>query len=435
MITAVVTSDNHLGAYYARMRPDNLDRRRRHLQEGFKRVVDAAITRRVDMFLHAGDLFDRPDPRNSDRKFAAEQFQRLRDAGIAIYAIAGNHDSPRSYGYDGRIAPLEELNAVQAIRLFRGVDVWEADTPIIRGHRICIRGLSSDPNCLPDSCPLQDLASDYQRGGDIDIVLLHYGVEQWGAFEREPWLTLANLDRLGTDAVCVGHLHKRNQRRLPGGSIVINPGATEHIHFGEEKLECGFWLLTCEPGRVETEYVCLSTQPMQTLDLDLDVLSVEAAEVNEREVTCIDIDSELDELLGLPVRGNTIRDQGISSAFSVLLRQRIEAVSRTEQLLRVRLSGRLKRDALHDLDIAALQECGQKANFYFQLETEGLALFDELEGRLFDVGFNFDVREELEKAVNGLLPIYADDPTQRQIHIEAGQMLLGAYDRKIGGGK
>src|SRR2546429_3848544 len=101
MITAIVTSDNHLGAYYARMRPDLLERRRRRLQMGFERAVDAAISRKVDLFLHAGDLFDRPDPRNADRRFAAQQLRRLRDAGIPVFAVAGNHDCPRSYGYDG----------------------------------------------------------------------------------------------------------------------------------------------------------------------------------------------------------------------------------------------------------------------------------------------------------------------------------------------
>lgn len=80
MTTAVLTSDNHLGAYYAHFRPDPRELRRRALQSGFQQVVDAAIERRVDLFLHAGDLFDRPDPRNAERHFVARQVRRLQEA-------------------------------------------------------------------------------------------------------------------------------------------------------------------------------------------------------------------------------------------------------------------------------------------------------------------------------------------------------------------
>src|SRR6266545_901694 len=118
MITAILTSDNHLGAYYARFRPDRLEQRRRALQRGFEQVVDAAVERRADLFLHAGDLFDRPDPRNAERCFVARQVRKLQEAEIPVFVIAGNHDSPRSYGYDGGTLPQAEMEALGAICLF-----------------------------------------------------------------------------------------------------------------------------------------------------------------------------------------------------------------------------------------------------------------------------------------------------------------------------
>src|SRR5688572_22818664 len=146
MITAAVTSDNHLGVYYARLRPDQLEERRRALQQAFERVVDAAIEMKADLFLHAGDLFDRPDPRNAERLFVARQIHRLQEANIPVYAITGNHDSPRSYGYDGGIAPQEEMAALGAVRLFRNTDDLQWETLSIKGHQVCIWGMSSDFN-------------------------------------------------------------------------------------------------------------------------------------------------------------------------------------------------------------------------------------------------------------------------------------------------
>ena len=106
--------------------------------------------------------------------------------------------------------------------------------------RIGIRGLSSNFGLSSEGCPLQNLTHSSERGGDIDLVLLHYGVESWGDYPGEPTLTLANLDRIQADAICVGHLHKPNRRELPGGAVLLNPRATEHIHFGEEHLDCGY---------------------------------------------------------------------------------------------------------------------------------------------------------------------------------------------------
>lgn len=209
MISAVVTSDNHLGAYWARLRPEKLEARRRTLQENFKRVVDYAIEQHADLFLHAGDLFDRSDPRNADRLFVAKQIARLNENQIPVFCIAGNHDSPRSLGYEGGISPHEELAALNAIHLFRSTQVEEKFLEI-RETKIRIRGASSDWN-LPDGACALDEYSFPPRAADIEIVLLHYGIEGWAQpFAREPRLSLLNLEKLDADAICVGHLHKKN---------------------------------------------------------------------------------------------------------------------------------------------------------------------------------------------------------------------------------
>jgi exonuclease SbcD len=399
MITAIVTSDNHLGAYYARLRPDRLERRRRYLQEGFRRVVDAALHHKADLFLNAGDLFDRPDPRNAERRFVAEQCRRLQDAGIPFLAIAGNHDSPRSVGYDGGVAPHEELDALGAMHLFRDSRKWEEHSLLIRGQRVRVRGMSSDFNCPAEECPLQSVAGQDKRGGDIDIALLHYGVEGWGEFPLEPFLRLSNLNSLRADAICVGHLHARNQRRLGNNALLLNPGATEHIRFGEEHLECGFWLLRCEPGHVEAEYVSLPFQPMRTLNLDL--TTAESAP-------------------------ETLRER---------LEREIRQVSHSDQLLRVRLGGRLLRAHLPDLNLTAMQALGSEHNFHCQFDTEGLALYDAADDWHIDIGFSFDARQELQTVAASLLPLYADDPRQQEICRQAGRELEMAYEKLTGGAR
>lgn len=396
MITAIVTSDNHLGAYYARFRPERLAQRRRRLQEAFARVVDAAIERQVDLFLQAGDLFDRPDPRNAERHFVASQFKRMREAGIPVFAIAGNHDSPRSFGYDGGILPQEEMHVLDAVHLFRATDAFEPQVLTIRGQRVAIRGLSSDFNRADESCPLETVPIQ-ERQGDIDLILLHYSVEGWGQpFAHEPCLSLANLQKLNTDAICVGHLHTRRETRLPNDTILLNPGATEHINFGEEKLPCGFWVLHCEPGHVETEYVELPVQPMQTLELDV----TDTPEAQQ--------EGEEDPLM------------------QVLL-ARLLSVANSEQLLRVHVSGRLPRKRFQNLDLPRLLALGNETNFHCQLETDRLLMFDPLAELPIGFGVSFDVGEELQNISLAVAANYADDETEKEICRLAAQRLDIAY--------
>ncbi len=415
MIKAIVTSDNHLGVYYARMRPDLLERRRRRLQLGFERAVDEAVARKVDLFLQAGDLFDRPDPRNADRRFVAEQLRRLRDAGIPVFGIAGNHDSPRSYGYDGGVSPHEELQALGGIHLFRGSDSLQTETLDIRGHRVSISGMSSDFNRPPDCCPLEGIASpaetvppeeagntspphslrEVEAGRDIHVVLLHYGVEGWAQpFAAEPCLARRNLDALGADAVCVGHLHTPRADRMGSGGLLLNPGATEHIHFGEEALKTGCWLLRLEPGRAEAEHLSFAPQPMRTLPVTLD---------------------------------DTVQDA------TEHIRERMTPVCASDQLLRVRLTGRLPRSAFQEMDISALQAEGAARNFYCQLDTDALAVFDPGADVVLEVGFSFDVREELQKMAEAMAKAHGDDTISAEISRLAGRALAGACDRTTKG--
>ena len=403
MITAIVTSDNHLGAYYARFRPERLGQRRRRLQEGFRRVVDAALERRVDLFLQAGDLFDRPDPRNAERHFVASQFKRLREAGIPVFAIAGNHDSPRSFGYDGGVLPQEELHVLDAIHLFKSTDTFGLRTLTVRGQQVAVRGMSSDFNRPENSCPLEGMEAP-PRAGDIDLTLLHYSVEGWGRpSAQEPCLSLNNLAKLETDAICVGHLHRRNETRLPEGSVLLNPGATEHINFGEESLPCGYWLLHCQPGHVQTEYVPLPTQPMRTLELDVTDLPPAAADAPE--------------------------------ALMETLLARIVETSLSDQLLRVRLTGRLPRARFQELDLSHLLAQGSAGNFHCQVETEELTVFDPMSEILMGFGVSFDAGEELQNVARAVAAQYADNDTENELCCLAARRLEAAYERLTGGAR
>lgn len=274
--------------------------------------------------------------------------------------------------------------------------------------------MSCDANLPQDLCPLYDQVDAHERGGDLDLMLLHYGVEGWAPpLSGEPCLTRANLERLRTDALCVGHLHVRNEARLAGGAVLLNPGATEHIHFGEEPLECGFWVLHCAPGHVEAEYVRLTPQPMRSLPLELTDADLEAA----------------------PDEADKAEEAEPADALMRRLLAEIEAAAREDQLLRLRLRGRVKRSRLHALNLAALQSRGSELNFHCQLDTEGLTVYDEFAEVALGYGVSFDAGEELQNVARAFLSHFVENPTEAEICRLAAARIDGDYARLTGGAR
>lgn len=412
MITAVLTSDNHLGANYAKFRPDRLEQRRLRLQQAFKAVVDAAIARKVDIFLQAGDLFDRPDPRNMERLFVAGQLARLREAGIPVFAIAGNHDSPRGTGYGGGIVPQEEADMLGGLRLFRSTSQFDHAEIDIRGERIRISGMSTDFNLPAGECPLQGVELRRPAPGTAQIVLLHYGVHGWmpefGDEHQEPILSLPGLERLEADAICVGHLHQRLEKQLDNRGLLLNPGSTERMNFGEEGLQCGYSLLTVDKGTVSSTHVSLQTQRMHTLKIELPTNLAEQVRL-----------------------GTNI---GVAEALTADYRQQVRDISAHDQLLRVHISGQMPRDIFREFDLMELQRLGSEANFHCQIETERITVFDPDNHLPVGYGVSFDVAQELESNAKALSEQHNGDAARQETYALALQQVMATFDRLTRGG-
>src|SRR5512136_2404828 len=142
MIKLVVTADNHLGRYYGKMNLKQLAERRARLRDAFACAVDFAISKRAHFFFQCGDLFDRESPPPAELTFVAQQFQKLREANIRIYAISGNHDMPTAS--DGA-TPVRIYDALHAARVFTKRTEIEFDFVKVEGTLVAIGGIAPDP--------------------------------------------------------------------------------------------------------------------------------------------------------------------------------------------------------------------------------------------------------------------------------------------------
>lgn len=338
MVQVVFTADNHLNKYYAKMSPEQLARRRSRLREAWAETVDYAIDAGADIYLHGGDLFDSPNPRTSELIWVARQFQRLRDAGITICVIGGNHDVPKTRL--GGATPQRIYNEVQVARCFTRTTEVEWVTYTIDGLSVAIGGLGPDPRLRAEDDPLAGVAID-PPAADVVLLMAHYGVE--GTLHpaiEEPQLSKARIAELaGVDYLLVGHLHEQRKMRV-GGVTVCFPGPTERMSFGELESPTGFLVLSFENRgwgvTAHVQHRSIASQPMRRLE-------IRTTDLPEEDPT--------DYIF-----------------------HRLRAASDPDQLLQCRIEGPVSRDLYHRLRFFDIWQSGNDLNFYFDLDRRGVTV-------------------------------------------------------------
>ena len=80
-------ADTHLG-----YRQYGLFEREIDFYNIFNNIIDKLIEERPDFVIHSGDLFEFSRPPTNALLTVQKGLLALKDAGIPVYAIAGNHD-------------------------------------------------------------------------------------------------------------------------------------------------------------------------------------------------------------------------------------------------------------------------------------------------------------------------------------------------------
>ena len=126
-------------------------------------LVRLAVEERVAFVLIVGDLYDGDWPDYNTGLFFCDQMARLRDAGIKVYLIRGNHDAANRMTRDLR--PLDNVLVLSDSR---------PQTVTLDDFGVALHGQS-----YPRSAVEENLARTYPAkiGGLVNIGLLHTGVE------------------------------------------------------------------------------------------------------------------------------------------------------------------------------------------------------------------------------------------------------------------
>lgn len=241
MVRVLHTSDTHLGLQqFTRTDAAGLNQKEADIAAAWHAVIDAAVAQQVDLFLHAGDLFDGVRPGNRALAHAMEGFLKLSRAGIPTVVIAGNHEHPK----------LRETGS--PFRLFAhlpGIHV------VYQGHAESIplstRAGPVTVHAVPQCSDNQELARqvaalrpDPTHAGP-NLLMLHGAVSTLRAFSHaefnEQSIDPAWLDDR-FDYVALGHYHTTQQAAARAWYC----GAPERVSIAEAGEAKGYLLATVQ---------------------------------------------------------------------------------------------------------------------------------------------------------------------------------------------
>ena len=257
----VHTADNHLGYEQYGMKERFND-----FSRAFWAIVDDAIARKADLFVIAGDLFNKRAIDARTLMHAQDGLGRLRDAGIPCVAIEGNHD--RSYYRDG-FSWLEFLCWQNQLILLNPyvrdgapeLKPWNQEE--MRGAYIDLKGGKLRVYGLPwygasTARVMKSLAeqlaatreAEDAAGVEYRLLLLHTGVEGMlptlhGLPQRSDFEPLRGL----VDYIALGHVHKPYEV----DHWLYNPGSSETWGAEESAWDRGYYVVRIDTDAPEGE--------------------------------------------------------------------------------------------------------------------------------------------------------------------------------------
>ena len=243
-------------------------------REALTNLVSIAIEEKVAFVLLSGDLYDGDWKDYHTGLFLSQQLSRLREAGVRVYVIYGNHDA--------------ESRITKSLRLPDNVKVLSTKSPetiFLEEFGVAIHGQGFAKRDL-----MENLAERYPDAekGFFNIGMLHTILS--GAEGHAPYApcTLGTLQSKGYDVWALGHVHMGKVYRED--PLILYPGNSQGRHARETGPK-GCMLIAVDDSRmVSFEHRDLHVVRWEVIHVDAFGLSA-AADVVDAAVAAVKIES------------------------------------------------------------------------------------------------------------------------------------------------
>ena len=375
-------------------------------------LVSLAIAQSVDFLLIAGDIYDGDWRDYNTGLFFLAQMSRLRDSGVQVFFIRGNHDAASQI--------TRRLALPDHVREF---STRKPQTITLDNLGVAIHGQGFGARAVDE-----DLSQEYPAPvpGMLNIGVLHTSATGREGHDTYAPCTVEGLRSKGYDYWALGHVHTREI--LSEDPWVVFPGNTQGRHIRETGPK-GCTLVTFEDDRIDT-----------VVHHDLDVMRWERCEVDASQarssVDVLDLASSairdvVDEAEDLPV-AIRITIVGASDAHAELAAEterwtpeiRAQATDLSNGAVWIE-KVRIRTESKVDLTQLRQQE-GPLSGLLEALEGDGVGMDDELLAGLQEL------RQKIPlEALDTQDGLDFDTPsTQREVMTDVRQILLSKLTRR-----
>lgn len=196
------TADIHLGRPFSDISESD-DKTRlcnTAIEKSFNKIVDTAITQKVDFVLISGDSFDSEDNDLSAKLLFIKNLKKLADNGVKVYVICGNHDPIESYKKNSSYFQFgkEYRNIINIVGVT--TDDYKASFSPLEGVNIHAISYITEEG----KSPIYDLPK-IKPNNEFNIALIHCDLDKTDS-KYSP-VSREDLRSLGYDYYALGHIH------------------------------------------------------------------------------------------------------------------------------------------------------------------------------------------------------------------------------------
>lgn len=204
-------------------------------RRAFNSLVDLAISESVEFILLAGDLYDGDWKDYNTGLYFIEKMGRLRDVGIKVFIIAGNHDAASQIS--------KQLRLPDNVKYF---STSKPEKEIIEALDVAIFGQGFATRAVTE-----DISQAYPQGDShlFNIGLLHTCLDGKPGHEPYAPCTVDGLRSKGYQYWALGHIHQREV--ISEEPWIIFPGNIQGRHIRELGNK-GCSIVTVENGEVHS---------------------------------------------------------------------------------------------------------------------------------------------------------------------------------------
>ena len=216
-------------------------------RRAMENLVEIAIERDVDFLLIAGDLYDGDWKDHNTGLFFVSQVVKLRDAGIPVFVISGNHDAANKMTKSLRLPKNADGSSVM-------LSHKTPETLIVDDVGVAIHGRG-----FATATVTENVVDTYpaKSAGFYNIGLLHTSLDSESVDEHSRYAPckLSDLAAKQYDYWALGHIHHRNIRNED--PTIVFPGNIQGRHVRETGAKGCVLVTVDDRGQTQVQFESL----------------------------------------------------------------------------------------------------------------------------------------------------------------------------------